>query len=158
MSSKPICYWITEASTHEISQQVLFFVKEMSRDRSQFGYHIAADVLEKHVPQVIATHNRTLALGLLLVMLLTHPRFFTQTQSVTNPAEFESMIAYLHARLFDLMSARVQHLSVLTYDVAWFIATKQDPFGMNRRRNGGPIPRPFPLRKIMKIDIPVNSQ
>ena len=101
----------------------------MSRDRSQFGYHIAADVLEKHVPQVIATHNRTLALGLLLVMLLTHPRFFKQTQSVTNPAEFESMIAYLHARLFDLMSAanvphaqRMTSVIVYQYSLVWSMA------------------------------------
>lgn len=155
MSSKPICYWITEAPMSELVHKVQTLVTEIVQDRKRFGYNVAADVLDKYAGS--AYGSRTLTLGLLMALVLTHPGFFAEVQRVEDPAIFESFVEYLRLRFFDLMSARVQHLSQLTYDVAWFIYTRQDPLGFARRRHGKPVPKHFPVR--MRLDLsPAGSQ
>lgn len=156
MSSKPICYWITQAPMHQLVHKVQTLVTEIVSDRKRFGYNLAADVLDKYAGTAYA--SRTLTLGLLLALLLTHPGFFAETQAVEDPALFEAYVEYLRQRFFDLMSARVQHLSELTYDVAWFIFSRQDPHGFSHRRHGKPMPKNFPTRKVMRLDLsPANS-
>lgn len=158
MSSKPICYWITQAPYSELSQKIKSLTRELSQHRDQFGYHVTADVLDEHVPQLLATRSRTLAVGILLALVLTHPTFFNEMRDADpDPAHFEAAAEYLFARFFDLMSAKVQHLTVLAYEAGWYIVSRRDPFGFAHRRHGRPGPAPFPARKVMRLDLQASS-
>lgn len=159
MSSKPICYWITQAPWSELTEKIASLTRELSQHRDQFGYHVTADVLDEHVPQLLVTRSRTLAVGILLALMLTHPTFYNEMRDAdSDPAHFEAAAEYLFARFFDLMSAKVQYLSVLTYEAGWYIVSRRDPFGIAHRRHGAPGPAPFPARKIMRLDLQANSQ
>lgn len=139
----------------ELVHKVQTLVAEIVHDRKRFGYNLAADVLDKYAGS--AYGSRTLTLGLLMALVLTHPGFFAEIQQVEDPAVFEAFVEHLRLRFFDLMSARLQHLSQLTYDVAWFVYTRQDPLGYAHRRHGKPAPKRFPARPRLEIS-PADSR
>ena len=157
MSSKPICYWITQAPTSELQAQVLKLTTDLTRQRDRYGYHTTADVLEQFVPRILQAGNRALLVGLVLAFMLTHPDFYQELKNAEpDPARFEAAAEYLFTRFFALMSAREQHLSALAYDAGWFIVSRHDPYGQAHRRSGALVPKPFPTRKRMHLDIPAS--
>lgn len=139
MSSKPIIYYLTQASVAELQAKV----HELSlyiQDKERSRYNVAADIMAKYSSQIQRPVD---LLAVLLSMVLANAEFYHQLRAAApDKCVFDNIVNFIHQQLVRLARGDYPSggLTMVVWEITEFAMAEVDEFGMQRRPDRPPFP------------------